>query len=120
MTETLFGASSDAVLSDCGTYRYSLTRVWDESRPRVCFVMLNPSTADASANDPTIVRCRNFAYSWNYGSLEVVNLFAYRATNPRVLRTVQDPIGPENDRHIIEATARGGCHPRVGLSWRVE
>lgn len=95
-----------AIISDCGLYRYSLTREWDPELGRVLFVMLNPSTADARSDDPTIWRCIAFAMSWGFGSLEVVNLFAYRATCPHALVEVADPIGPENDRHIGEAVDR--------------
>lgn len=97
-----------------GTYRYSLWREWNLDAPRISFVMLNPSTADATANDPTIRRCISFAQSWGYGSLEVVNLFAYRATNPNTLLRAADPIGPENDRHLLAASQRAQT---VILAW---
>lgn len=71
-----------AWLSHCGRYRYNLRRVWDAARPRVCFVMLNPSTADAEQDDPTIRRCIRFARDWGYGSLEVVNLSPVRSPKP--------------------------------------
>lgn len=86
----------DAIISDCGQYRYSLSRIWDESLPKVMFIMLNPSTADADKDDPTIRRCINFAKSWGYGGLYVGNLFAYRATNPKDLQKPFDPVGKEN------------------------
>ncbi len=66
-------------------YRYSLAREWNSNAPRIGFVMLNPSTADATSNDPTIRRCINFARFWGYGAIEVVNLFAYRASHPAQL-----------------------------------
>lgn len=97
---------SDAVLSESGRYRYALTRTWAPAAGAVCFVMLNPSTADASEDDPTIRRCIGFARAWGFGRLEVVNLFAWRATDPAALRGVADPVGPENDGHIMRA-ARG-------------
>jgi len=98
---------SGAELSLCGTYRYALTRAWAHGGPdsSVCFIMLNPSTADAGQDDPTIRRCIGFAKSWGYASLEVVNLFAYRATDPSELGGATDPVGPENDRHIRRAVA---------------
>lgn len=86
-------------------YRYRLNRTWDESRPPVCWVMLNPSTADAETDDPTIRRCMGFARDWGHGGIVVVNLFAWRATDPRKLCMAGDPVGPENDRHIIDACA---------------
>lgn len=91
-----------AVLSDCGTYRYVLTREWDAGRPAVAVCMLNPSTADATADDPTIRRCVGFARGWGYGRLVVVNLFALRATDPAALRLAADPVGPDNDGHLVE------------------
>lgn len=107
-----------AIISDCGTYRYLLTRATGvtlfESQARtVNFIMLNPSTADATADDPTIRRCIRFAMAWDYERLVVTNLFAFRATDPGDLRFAKDPIGPENDRHIIEAACvRNRIHPR--------
>lgn len=85
----------DALLSADGVYRYWLKRTWALG-PRVCWVMLNPSTADANLDDPTIRRCIGFSKSWGYGSLIVVNLWALRATDPRELLTADDPYGPDN------------------------
>lgn len=82
-------------------YRYSLEREWNLDAPRIGFIMLNPSTADATKNDPTIRRCIRFAQFWGYGAIEVVNLFAYRATNPDQLRCVADPIGSENTYYLL-------------------
>ena len=65
------------------------------------FIMLNPSTADAELDDPTIRRCVGFAQRWGFQGLAVGNLFALRATDPQQLRRVADPIGPENDQHLI-------------------
>ena len=92
-----------ATFSADGRYRYRLWRRWDRARPVVAFVMLNPSTADATRDDPTIRRCISFARAWGFGGVEVVNLFAYRATDPRVLRRARDPVGPGNDRQIARA-----------------
>ncbi len=91
--------SSWATVSNDGVYRYILGRDWAPG-PRVLFVMLNPSTADAEIDDPTIRRCRGFARSWEYSGFEVVNLFAYRATDPKGLRAADYAVGPENDRFI--------------------
>lgn len=74
----------DAVLSTCGLYRYRLSRWWSEV-PRMVFCMLNPSTADASEDDPTIRRCMGFARREGFGGIEVVNLFPFRAMDPRNL-----------------------------------
>jgi hypothetical protein len=96
---------SDAVLSPCRLYRYTLTRVWEPALPVTCWVMLNPSTADAGTDDPTIRRCVNFSHGWGHGGIVVVNLYALRATDPRELLKVADPVGPENDQAIEDACA---------------
>jgi len=94
----------DATISACGLYRYSLTRSWGEGKRFVAWIMLNPSTADATVDDPTIRRCIAFSKAWGYDALEVVNLFALRSPNPEDLRDCQeagmDPVGPENDRML--------------------
>jgi hypothetical protein len=77
-------------------YRYHLSRSWESSSPLVAFVMLNPSTADAHQDDPTLRRCIGFAQRWGYGRRAGVNRCAYRATNPAVLRQVADPVGADN------------------------
>jgi len=91
---------TDAVISDCGTYRYRLTRTWDTAKPTVAFVMLNPSTADETRDDPTIRRCLGFAKDWGYGSLVVVNLFGLRSADPTRLHEHADPVGPANDDYL--------------------
>ena len=97
-----------------GDYRYLLWREWDSLGKTVSFIMLNPSRADAEVNDPTITRCINFAKSWGYGRLEVVNLFAYRTPHPSLLKQAAAPIGRDNDRYIIESVEK--CD-RVILAW---
>jgi hypothetical protein len=101
MTEALFDITlmSDALISDDGLYRYWLTRRWNTG-PTATFVMLNPSTADAAIDDPTIRRCIGFAKAWGCGGLTVVNLYALRSTDPKGLWTAGDPVGPENDSHL--------------------
>lgn len=89
-----------AEISLCGTYRYTLTRprrVEHPDRGTALFCMLNPSTADATLDDPTIRRCRGFADSWGCAGITVVNLYALRSTNPDALWAHTDPVGPEND-----------------------
>lgn len=98
---------NDAVISDCGKYRYLLRRTWDHSKPRALLVMLNPSTADAYGDDATIRSCVRLLSGLGYGSMEVVNVFGYRATKPDELLRVSDPVGPRNE-HSIEA-AIGRC-----------
>lgn len=91
-----------ALLSACGAYRYRLWRLWDDIAPVMVWVMLNPSTADADDDDPTIRKCVGFARAHHHGGIIVVNLFAWRATNPKELPPLPDyiRIGPENDAHI--------------------
>ncbi len=105
---TLFDLSEmerSATISPCGLYRYALHRRWSEGRV-VCFVMLNPSTANGDHDDNTLEKIIRFAKAWGFGGLSVVNLYAYRATDPKVMRHATDPIGPDNDAHIaVEVTA---------------
>lgn len=89
-----------AVISDCGTYRYRLGRSWDDTLPRLAFIMLNPSTANADLDDPTIRKCIGFARHLGYGSIDVGNLFAFRATKPRDLKTAGYLEGPDNTDHL--------------------
>jgi len=94
-----------AIMSDCQNYRYVLWRVWEGGRINdmqhptnyVVFIGLNPSTADAVDDDPTIRRCIRYARDWGYGGLCMVNLFAYRATDPKDMKKAKDPVGPDND-----------------------
>ena len=85
-----------AELSDCGHYRYLLWREWDVWPP-LGWIMLNPSTADAREDDPTIRRCIGFAKRDGYGGIRVVNLYSFRATNPKMLARAVDPIGKDGD-----------------------
>lgn len=107
-----------AVLSHCGAFRLSLARTWDASLPVLLFVMLNPSKADAEIDDPSIRKCVGFAQRNGYGGIIVVNLYAYRATDPNELRIAGYPVGERNDAHILAAawdvTARGG---RTVVAW---
>ena len=95
-------SKSGAVFSDCRKYRYALWRMWDENKPLVMIIGLNPSTADETGNDPTITRCISFARSWGYGAVCVTNLFGFRATAPSQLKVYHDPIGKENDAWVHE------------------
>src|SRR5262245_17219162 len=104
-----------ALFSPCGRFRYRLGRRWGEG-PKVGFVLLNPSTADEERDDPTIRRCIDFGQRLGFGGLEVVNLYAYVATDPIDLRRAGYLVGPENDRHIAEAVAE--CD-KVVLAWGV-
>ncbi|QUJ76505.1 DUF1643 domain-containing protein [Sulfitobacter albidus] len=97
-------APSTAIYSDCERYRYSLTRVWDSTAPRVMFTMLNPSTATEIANDPTIERCEQRARHLGFGGFRATNIFALRATDPAVMKADAAPEGPDN-----AATLRAGA-----------
>lgn len=110
---TLPGLASWAVLSDDGVYRYELGRRWADG-PCDLWIMLNPSTADATLDDPTIRRCIGFSKGWGAGSLIVVNLFALRATDPAALLRHPDPVGPDNDERIADLAASA---ERVVAAW---
>lgn len=103
--------TGSAVISDCGRYRYRLNRSWDRMKATAGFIMLNPSIADATQDDPTIRRCVGFARAWRCGGLCVVNLFAFRATDPADLFAAAEPVGPENDDHIRAVLRQ--CRPVV-------
>lgn len=101
-----------------GLFRYELRREWDPRRPPFVCIMLNPSRADAQRNDPTVTRLIRRAAHAGFGSLIIINLGAYRATDPEMWKSAQDPVGPENRRSIrrvlLEAVERGG---RVMVGW---
>lgn len=122
MKRDLFDSTKrSAVISECGRYRYRLARVWGEG-PRLVFVMLNPSTADEHANDPTVERCERRARAGGFAGLEVVNLFALRSTDPGALymHSQDAAVGPLNDAAILDACVLGfvvcawGCHGNMG------
>lgn len=97
-----------AVISADQNYRYRLTRTLDKGVGSVVFIMLNPSTADADIDDPTIRRCLGFAEAWGYAEVVVVNLFSWRATQPSALQLVSDPVGEETAHHLAAAAAEAG------------
>jgi hypothetical protein len=92
----------NAAISSCGNYRWWLTREWSPGG-FMPFVMLNPSTADANFDDPTIRRCMGFAQRAGAGGIFVVNLYSFRATNPREMLSNADPYGPEHLIHLRSA-----------------
>lgn len=120
---------SDAIISDCGLYRYRLERE-GAGEGSTAIIMVNPSTADAEQDDATIRKLRGFGERNGWGRLIIGNLFAYRATDVRELGRAVDPIGPENDEHlarIFSEADRVICgwgpvskQPRAyrGLRWR--
>ena len=99
----LLTGSAEAILSEDQRYRYRLDRHWGSSGTHATWIMLNPSTADALQDDPTIRRCIAFTKAWGLDGLIVVNLFAFRATDPRQLTRAADPVGPANDDFIRQA-----------------
>jgi hypothetical protein len=110
-----FGLAT-AIFDPTRVYRFRLSRVWDPELPRVNFLMLNPSTADAFVLDPTVRRCVAFAKAWGAGTLEVTNSFALRSTDPAGLKTVADPVGPGNDEAILAAAKAADI---VVVAWGV-
>jgi hypothetical protein len=103
-----------AVFTTDRRYRYLLTRLWDPTRPLAVYVMLNPSTAGARANDHTIARCMSFARREKAGGLAVVNLFARCSTDPAALKTDPDPVGPYADSFLDRTVAES---PLVIAAW---
>lgn len=106
---------SGALFSKCRAYRYLLWRKWGSRLDGIMvFIMVNPSTADALQDDPTIRRCIGVAKREGCGELRVLNLFAYRSTDPAVLHHVSDPVGPENNAFISGQKNYG---TRLVLAW---
>ena len=105
---------SGAHFSRCRTWRYALWREWAHARARVMLIGLNPSTADAQRDDPTIRRCIGFARDWGFGGVWVLNLFAFRATEPADLKAAADPVGPRNDWWLRRVALQSG---RIVACW---
>ena len=94
-----------AIISECNLYRYELHRIWDKSKPKVLFIMLNPSTADAMNDDATTIRCVNYANRWGFGSMMIGNIYPYRAKSPRRLTAWKTfgerySVFKENQQHV--------------------
>lgn len=111
--------TQSAVISPCGRYRYRLDRRWSDG-PRVTWVMLNPSTADAEVEDATSRRVQAFSRGWGFGGLTIVNLYAYRATDPAELWRTADPAGPENDAYLVEACTQSDVVAAWGANARAD
>jgi len=94
----------NAHFSDDGIYRYWLSRHWDYSKNNIAWIMLNPSTADGKKDDNTIRKCIKFSEFWGFGGMIVVNLFAARSTDPKQLKNFPDPVGPDNNYFLLNAT----------------
>jgi len=109
-----------ATFDDTRTYRYTLGRRWAKGGRRVCFCLLNPSTADEKVLDPTLTRCFGYAKRWGFNAMDVTNVFGLRSTDPKGLREVEDPVGPGNDAAIVKLARRAdlvvvgwGTHGRL-------
>lgn len=104
--DSSYDIDNGAVISSCKNYRYKLWRIWDNSRSKILFLMLNPSTADATVDDPTIRRLKDFSIKWGFGGFYVGNLFAFRTSKPEKLvqafqlNSLDYIIGEENSSHI--------------------
>lgn len=104
-----------ALFSEDRRYRYLLWRDWEKNaRKRVAFVGLNPSTADETEDDNTVRRCIDFAKRWGYDGMFMLNIFAFRATDPKVMKREKRPIGPMNDKYILAAAKDCGPDSVVG------
>jgi hypothetical protein len=103
----------DARFSDCGKYRYRLWRTWDETKPAVVYIMLNPSVANSKRDDATITRCIRRAQRLGAGGIFVMNLFAFVATKRAEIYRVPDPVGPESDTELLDACV-GALHVICG------
>jgi hypothetical protein len=99
-------SASGAHFSACRRWRTLLWRSWDANKPVANFLMLNPSTADERVLDPTCARARDYAERWGYGTLLVTNVFAWRATDPRAMKSADDPVGVDNDVAILLAARK--------------
>lgn len=108
------------IFSEDRVYRYTLWREWDIDLMTGCaddslnhqsyvqFIGLNPSTADETLDDPTIRRCIGFSKAWGYGAMCMTNLFAFRATDPKVMKSVENPVGEDNQHHLLDISSKAG------------
>jgi hypothetical protein len=103
-----------AMMSECRLYRYRLWRCWGDGNRRVCFVGINPSTADETKDDATIRKCMGFAKRWGFGALDMVNLFAWRDRDQLGLLSSLDPVGPDNNAMLSESF---GFAQRIVYAW---
>lgn len=109
----------DALISYDGLYRYTLNRDWDNKLPTLTWIMLNPSKASATLDNPTVKECVRLSTRFGFGGLLVLNLFAFRAIDPKQIKRQPDPVGPNNNS-IIETKidSHGGTLIRaIVLAW---
>lgn len=109
-------AQKGATFSEDKKYRYLLWREWDPVKPGIVFIMLNPSTADERVLDPTLRRCLGYAREWGYGRMDILNIFAIRSTDPRVLYAHRDPVGEKNDE-VIRSTCIRARSRMIVAAW---
>jgi hypothetical protein len=105
VTSDILFPGHDTTWSTDRAYRYFLRRpasLLEQAKPVIAFILLNPSTADETKDDPTVAKCRRYAAGWGFGEVIVLNAFAFRATDPKNMRAHIDPVGPDNDRTILE------------------
>jgi len=102
ITTTNLTTTAGATVSACGTYRYHLWRSWDENRPHLTFLMLNPSTADALSDDPTLRRISKISREFGYGGVDVLNLYAFRSPHPSILAKAKSPHGPHQTHYLSQ------------------
>ena len=106
----------EAVIGENDDYRYRLDRTWDPTAPKIAFVLLNPSRADAETDDRTTTRCMTYANGMGFGCVVIGNLFALRSTDPAAIKSHPAPVGPRNDQYL-----RDICHEasRIVAGWGV-
>jgi len=92
--------------SECCRYRYELSEIWDQSKPLVLWILMNPSVACLDYSDPTLRKTGKFARAWGYGGQLIGNVHAYRATDKNRLLEVDDPVGPDNDKSILRMASQ--------------
>ncbi len=105
----------DAVIDSSGQYRYVLERFWGPDETRIAnFVLLNPSTADATEDDPTSRKCISFAKTWGLDGVIMTNLFALRETSPAKMKKHPNPVGPMNDEYLLKTALSA---EKVVVAW---
>lgn len=108
---------SSCIFSPCRNWRYTLERWWGDEGAYANFLCLNPSTADEERNDPTVTRCCNYARAWGYDGCIVTNIFGLRSTDPHALLSASDPIGIDNDEHILDVALSAGIVIAAWGAW---
>ena len=84
--------NNGAIFSKDRKYRFCLYRIWDDTKPKVMFIGLNPSTANEHDDDPTIRRVKSFAHTWGFGGVYMLNLFTWVTAYPEELKKCEYPL----------------------------